>query len=58
MQSVFFLAETAIARGESEEAVRYYTEFLGLWGDPDWDVKAVERAKDKLETLTGSAVKG
>ena len=58
VQSVFFLAETAIARGESEAAVRFYTEFLGLWGDPDWDVKAVDRARDKLETLSGSAVKG
>ena len=58
VQSVFFLAEAAIARGDSEQAARYYTEFLGFWGDSDWDVNAVDRAVDKLQTLSQSAVRG
>ncbi|UCH83375.1 MAG: hypothetical protein JSW50_13090 [Candidatus Latescibacterota bacterium] len=58
VQSVFFLAEAAVARGESADAIQFYTEFLGLWGNPDWEVKAVERAKNKLETLSKTAVGG
>ncbi len=58
VQSVFFLAETAVARGAGEEAVRYYTEFLDWWGDPDWDLNAVDRARNKLKTLSESTAKG
>ena len=52
VQSVFFSAEAALARGESEEARRYYTEFLDLWGGAQWDLQAVARARAKLETLS------
>lgn len=52
VQSVFFLAEASLARGESEEASRYYQDFLDLWGDTDWDLEAVKRARATLETLS------
>jgi tetratricopeptide (TPR) repeat protein len=58
VQSVFFLAETALARGESEEAARFYTDFLGMWGDADWELQAVERARKKLETLSAEPSEG
>ena len=54
VQSVFFLAETALARGESEEAARFYTDFLDMWGEADWELQAVERARRKLETLSST----
>jgi tetratricopeptide (TPR) repeat protein len=52
VQSIFFSAEAALARGESEEAKRYYADFLDLWGDADWELQAVTRARSKLETLS------
>jgi tetratricopeptide (TPR) repeat protein len=52
VQAIFFLAEAAIARGDGEEAARYYRDFLDLWGEAHWDLQAVGRAQKKLETLT------
>ncbi|MEE9269177.1 MAG: tetratricopeptide repeat protein [Candidatus Krumholzibacteria bacterium] len=57
-QSIFFLAEAALARGESDEARGYYNAFLDLWGESDWDLQAVGRARKKLEALTLSAPSG
>jgi len=54
VQSVFFSAEAALARGESDEAKRYYADFLDLWGDAEWDLKAVARARAKLDTLAST----
>jgi len=58
VQSVFFSAEAALARGESEEAKRYYADFLDLWGDAQWDLQAVARARAKLDTLSSIAPNG
>ncbi|UCG51833.1 MAG: hypothetical protein JSW58_16970 [Candidatus Latescibacterota bacterium] len=55
VQSIFFLGEAAIARGEAEDAAGYYTEFLELWGDADWDLRAVDRASRRLGTLRGES---
>ena len=52
VQSFFFSGEAALARGESEDAVGYYEDFLSYWGDAEWDLQAVARARVKLETLT------
>jgi tetratricopeptide (TPR) repeat protein len=52
VQSSFYLAEAALARGESERAKKYYNEFLKYWGKADWELQAVERARDKVGTLT------
>jgi tetratricopeptide (TPR) repeat protein len=52
VQSIFFLAETALARGESDKAQLYYRDFLTFWGGSDWDLQAVKRARSKLETLS------
>lgn len=51
VQSLFFSAEAALARGESDEAARYYTEFLDLWDGADWELQATRRAREKLEAL-------
>lgn len=52
VQSIFFLAEAAFARGDREAAARYYQDFLSLWGESEWDLQAVERARNRLEALT------
>jgi tetratricopeptide (TPR) repeat protein len=52
VQSFFFSAEAALARGQSEEAGKYYEEFLNYWDGAEWDLQAVARARTKLETLS------
>ncbi|MFQ5511563.1 MAG: tetratricopeptide repeat protein [Candidatus Krumholzibacteriia bacterium] len=57
-QGIFFLAEAALARGESDEARQYYGSFLDLWGECDWELQAVARAREKLEALSVDSHKG
>ena len=52
VQSIFFLGEAALARGEGEQAQIHYRDFLSYWGESDWDLQAVQRARAKLETLS------
>lgn len=52
VRSLFYLGETSIARGNESAAVDYYEGFLEYWGDADWDVQAVARARERLENLT------
>ena len=52
VQSIFFLGEAALARGESEQAQIHYRDFLSYWGESDWDLQAVQGARVKLETLS------
>ncbi len=54
VQSMFFSAEAALARGESNDARRYYTDFLDLWGETDWELQAISRAREKLEALSSA----
>jgi tetratricopeptide (TPR) repeat protein len=54
VRSVFYLGETRIASGNEEAAAEYYERFLGYWGDADWDLQAVARARQKLESLSYS----
>lgn len=58
VQSFFFSAEAAIARGESEEAKTYYEEFLDHWGGTDWGLQAIPRAREKLEALVSTPPSG
>jgi hypothetical protein len=53
VQSLFFLAETDLARGNQVTARASYEAFLGLWGESSWELEAVERARKKLEALGG-----
>jgi tetratricopeptide (TPR) repeat protein len=50
-QSLFYLAEAALATGDLESAREYYGRFLALWGDARWELHAVERAAEKIKTL-------
>jgi tetratricopeptide (TPR) repeat protein len=52
VQSLFYLAEAGIAAGNEEDAAAQYERFLEYWGDADWDVQAVTRAREKLENLS------
>ena len=58
VQSSFYLAEATLARGEREEAKRHYEEFLGMWGGTRWKLQAVDRAREKLATLSESPIGG
>lgn len=58
VQSVFYLAEAALARGDVGEARSEYEEFLAFWGDADWELQAVNRAREKLEALTPEPANG
>jgi tetratricopeptide (TPR) repeat protein len=50
VRSLFYLGETSIARGNESAATGYYQAFLRYWGDADWDVQAVARARQRLES--------
>jgi len=53
VQALFYLAETSMAAGDTENAVTYYEKFIDHWGGSSWEMQAVARARDKLHTLTG-----
>lgn len=54
VQSIFYLGEAALARGESEVALDYYRSFLTHWGATEWDLQAVDRAREKVEALASA----
>ncbi len=51
VQSIFFLAEADLARGNHVVARASYQAFLEYWGDASWKLEAVDRARRKLEAL-------
>jgi tetratricopeptide (TPR) repeat protein len=51
VQSVYFLGDVAFARGDRDTAARCYRDFLTFWGESDWELQAVEKARDRLESL-------
>jgi hypothetical protein len=51
IQSLFFLAESDLARGGHAAARGSYEAFLGYWGEAAWDLEAVTRARKKIEAL-------
>jgi tetratricopeptide (TPR) repeat protein len=51
VQSLFFHAEAELARGNREQAAEEYQSFMGHWEDADWDLDAVKRARQRMETL-------
>lgn len=55
VQSIFFLGEASLARGEGTSARRYYKQFLRYWGGADWNLQAVSRAREKVSTLAPPA---
>ena len=54
VRSLYYLGDANLARGNETEAAMYYERFLDYWGDADWDVQAVARARQKLESLTST----
>jgi tetratricopeptide (TPR) repeat protein len=54
VRSLFYMAETELARGNEEEAPGFYELYLGYWGEADWDLQATARAREKLSSLTAS----
>jgi tetratricopeptide (TPR) repeat protein len=53
-QASFYAAECALAAGDTEAARAGYEAFLGEWGDAAWELRAVGRAKEKLEGMTAT----
>jgi tetratricopeptide (TPR) repeat protein len=53
VQSMFFLAESDLARGNRESAETSYQAFIACWGNAAWDLEAVARARKKIEALGG-----
>jgi tetratricopeptide (TPR) repeat protein len=51
-QSLFYAAECALAVGDTEAARQGYETFLGEWADAVWELRAVARAKQKLEGMS------
>jgi len=51
-QSQFYAAECALAAGDTEAARTGYAAFLVEWGNAVWDLRAVARAREKLEGMT------
>ena len=56
VQSVFFLAESDLARGGHAAARASYEAFLAYWGEAAWNLEAVSRARKKIEALGETAV--
>lgn len=54
VQSYFFVAEAALARGDEGTARVNYETFLGFWDDATWELPAVARASAKLDALSAS----
>ncbi len=55
VQSFFYLGETLLARGGGSDAASYYKSFLDYWGEPDWEIQAVGRSREKMQNMTGRA---
>ncbi len=55
VQSLFYLGEIGIARGDPQEAIHHYEAFIDFWGEADWELQAISRAREKLEALSASS---
>jgi tetratricopeptide (TPR) repeat protein len=55
VQSLFYMAECALAAGNESEAIAGYQAFLEVWGETPWELRAVGRAQEKLRSLEGSS---
>ncbi|MDH3197567.1 MAG: hypothetical protein OEO21_04940 [Candidatus Krumholzibacteria bacterium] len=53
-QAQFFLAESKLARGDEAGATADYDAFLAAWGETEWEIPAVDRARDKRQSLSGA----
>jgi len=54
VQALYFLAESELARGDHRAARENYEAFMSYWGEAAWDLEAVARARQKLETLSAT----
>lgn len=52
VQSIFFLGEAELARGQSDAARESYDGFLKHWGNAEWELEAVSRAREKFKVLS------
>ncbi|HEX6791246.1 MAG TPA: tetratricopeptide repeat protein [Candidatus Krumholzibacteria bacterium] len=55
VQSLFYRGESQLAGGNRAAAKDSYAAFVGYWGDAAWDLDAVARARQKVETLGGAS---
>ena len=55
VQSYFYRAEAQLASGQRDAARDNYNTFIRYWGDAAWDLDAIKRARQKVETLGGAA---
>jgi hypothetical protein len=53
VESWFYMAEAALARGDQEAARAGYQAFLSHWGEATWELEALKRARRKVEALGG-----
>jgi tetratricopeptide (TPR) repeat protein len=51
VQSLFYLAEAALARGDQAGARAGYEAFLSYWGEASWELEAIARARGRLHAL-------
>ena len=51
VQSYFYRAEAQLAAGQRDAARDNYATFVRYWGDAAWDLDAIKRARQKLQTL-------
>ncbi|MGD8413168.1 MAG: hypothetical protein PVF33_02985, partial [Candidatus Latescibacterota bacterium] len=54
VRSRFYLGEASIAAGNESDAGDYYQSFLSYWGQADWDIPAVARARERLDNISNS----
>lgn len=55
VQSFFYRGEAQLASGQHDAARESYATFIRYWGEAAWDLDAIARARQKLETLGGAA---
>jgi len=55
VQSYFYRGEAQLASGQHDAARESYATFIRYWGEAAWDLDAITRARQKLETLGGAA---
>ena len=55
VQAIFYLAECALAVGNEARAIEGYDAFLESWGEAAWELRAIERARKKLQSLDGDS---
>jgi serine/threonine protein kinase/Tfp pilus assembly protein PilF len=53
IKSHYYLAKAKEGLNKKKEAIAYYEEFLGYWGNADWELPEIKDAKVRLQKLRG-----